>query len=162
MNNRLIYSTGIRWAWIIAIVLTLDYVSKQWVLDQLVPGQTKSLAPWLNLLYARNYGAAFGLLAEQGGWQRWIFTGMGIIIIAVLLIMMYHTSAQKKLNNIAYSFLIGGTLGNLIDRCWQGFVIDFIDFYIKTWHYPTFNVADTFICLGAAMMAIENFLSPSK
>jgi signal peptidase II len=76
--------------------------------------------------------------------------------------MMYRSQAQQKLNNIAYAFIIGGALGNLFDRLWHGFVVDFIDFYVGDWHYPTFNLADSFICVGAAMIVLEGFLSPAN
>jgi len=142
--------------------MMLDFFSKQWVLSHLVLGQPGPLMPWFNLFYARNYGAAFSLLADHGGWQRWFFAGIAIAIVAVLLVMMYRSSAQQKLNNIAYAFIIGGALGNLFYRLWDGFVVDFIDFYIGNWHYPTFNLADSFICVGAAMIVLEGFLSPAN
>ncbi|NIG62812.1 MAG: lipoprotein signal peptidase [Serratia symbiotica] len=160
--SKLICSTGLRWLWVVVVVLVLDFVSKNWVLRYLVLGQSEPLMPWFNLFYARNYGSAFSFLAEHGGWQRWLFAGIAIAIVAVLLVMMYRSRAQQKLNNIAYAFIIGGALGNLFDRLWDGFVVDFIDFYIGYWHYPTFNLADSFICVGAAMIVLEGFLSPAK
>lgn len=158
--SKLIFSTGLRWLWAVVIVLVLDLVSKHWVLSYLVPGQSKPLIPWFNLFYARNHGAAFSFLANQDGWQRWFFAGIAIAIVAILLVMMYRSSAKQKINNIAYAFMIGGALGNLFDRLINGFVIDFIDFYIGNWHYPTFNLADSFICVGAAMIMLEGFLWP--
>lgn len=160
--SKLICSTGLRWLWLVVVVLVLDFVSKQWVLSYLVLGQSEPLMPWFNLFYARNYGAAFSFLSDHGSWQRWFFAGTAIAIVAVLLVMMYRRSAQQKLNNIAYAFIIGGALGNLFDRLWYGFVVDFIDFYISNWHYPTFNLADSFICVGAAMIMLKGFLSPAN
>ncbi|MCP1065522.1 signal peptidase II [Serratia symbiotica] len=160
--SKLICSTGLRWLWVVVVVLVLDFVSKQWVLSYLMLGQSEQLMPWFNLFYARNYGAAFSFLADHGGWQRWFFAGIAIAIVVVLLVMMYRSSAQQKLNNIAYAFIIGGALGNLFDRLWDGFVVDFIDFYIGNWHYPTFNLADSFICVGASMIMLEGFLSPAN
>ncbi|CAI0712724.1 signal peptidase II [Serratia fonticola] len=160
--SRPISSTGLRWLWLVVVVLALDFFSKQWILSNFVLGQTQPLFPSINLYYARNYGAAFSFLADHGGWQRWFFAGIAVAIVVVLLVMMYRTSAQQKLNNIAYAFIIGGALGNLFDRLWHGFVVDFIDFYIGNWHYPTFNLADSFICVGAAMIVLEGFLPAKK
>ncbi|NIZ66807.1 lipoprotein signal peptidase, partial [Escherichia coli] len=111
--------------------------------------------------YARNYGAAFSFLADSGGWQRWFFAGIAIGISVILAVMMYRSKATQKLNNIAYALIIGGALGNLFDRLWHGFVVDMIDFYVGDWHFATFNLADTAICVGAALIVLEGFL-PSK
>lgn len=140
------------------VVLALDVISKQWVLNNFVLGQSLPLFPSFNLYYARNYGAAFSFLADHGGWQRWFFAVIAIVIVAVLVVMMYRSSAEQKLPNIAYAFIIGGALGNLFDRLWHGFVVDMLDFYLGNWHYPTFNLADVFICIGAAMIVLEGFL----
>ncbi len=77
------------------------------------------------------------------------------------MVMMYRSKATQKLNNIAYALIIGGALGNLFDRLWHGFVVDMIDFYVGDWHFATFNLADTAICIGAALIVLEGFL-PSK
>ena len=123
---------------------------------------SKVLLPSLNLHYARNYGAAFSFLADSGGWQRWFFAGIAIGICVVLLVMMYRSSATQKLNNIAYALIIGGALGNLFDRLWHGFVVDMIDFYVGDWHFATFNLADSAICVGAALIVLEGFLPKKK
>ncbi len=162
LMSKPICSTGLRWLWVVVAVLALDFGSKQWILANFTLGQSQPLIPSFNLFYTRNYGAAFSFLADHGGWQRWFFAGIAIAIVAVLLVMMYRSAAQQKLNNIAYAFIIGGALGNLFDRLWHGFVVDFIDFYVGDWHYPTFNLADSFICVGAAMIVLEGFLSPAN
>ncbi len=121
-------------------------------------GDTVGLFPSLNLHYARNYGAAFSFPADSGGWQRWFFAGIAIGICVILLVMMYRSKATQKLNNIAYALIIGGALGNLFDRLWHGFVVDMIDFYVGNWHFATFNLADSAICIGAALIVLEGFL----
>ncbi|WP_457913962.1 signal peptidase II [Candidatus Gillettellia adelgis] len=153
MSQR-INSTGLRWLWLVVVVLILDCSSKQWVISHFVLGQSEPLMPWCSLYYARNDGAAFSLLAGHNGWQRWFFVGVTIVIVLELLMLMYHSSAKKKLINIAHAFMIGGALGNLFDRIWYGFVVDFIDFSIGNWHYPTFNLADSFICIGVSMLLL--------
>ncbi|GAA3587603.1 MAG: signal peptidase II [Gibbsiella quercinecans] len=160
--SKPICSTGLRWLWVVLVVLVLDFASKQWILNHFVLGQSQPLIPYFNLYYARNYGAAFSFLADHGGWQRWFFAGIAVAIIVALLVLLYKNNAQQKLSNIAYAFIIGGALGNLLDRLWHGFVVDFIDFYVGNWHYPTFNLADSFICVGAAMIVLEGFLPSSK
>lgn len=149
--------TGLRWLWLVVAVLVIDLGSKFLILENFTLGQTMPLVPSLNLHYARNYGAAFSFLADKGGWQRWFFALMAVAICVVLLVLMYRSSARQKLNNIAYALIIGGALGNLFDRLWHGFVVDMIDFYVGDWHFATFNLADSAIFLGAALIVLEGF-----
>jgi len=155
-------STGLRWLWLAVAVLAIDLGSKYLVLQHFMLGETLPLFPSLNLHYARNYGAAFSFLADKEGWQRWFFAVIAIGITVALLVMMYREKAGHKLNNIAYALIIGGALGNLFDRLWHGFVVDMIDFYVGDWHFATFNLADTAICIGAALIVLEGFIIPSK
>ena len=146
--SQSICSTGLRWLWLVVVVLIIDLGSKYLILQNFALGDTVPLFPSLNLHYARNYGAAFSFLADSGGWQRWFFAGIAIGISVILMVMMYRSKATQKLNNIAYALIIGGALGNLFDRLWHGFVVDMIDFYVGDWHFATFNLADTAICVG--------------
>ncbi|MGG5414250.1 signal peptidase II [Edwardsiella tarda] len=156
--RRPLLSTGLRWLWVVVAVLIVDLGSKQLILQHFMLGETLPLFPSLNLHYARNYGAAFSFLADSGGWQRWFFAAIAIAICLALLVMMYRNAASDRLNNIAYALIIGGALGNLFDRLWHGFVVDMIDFYVGNWHFATFNLADTAICIGAALVVLEGFL----
>ncbi|MBS9437537.1 lipoprotein signal peptidase [Photorhabdus noenieputensis] len=160
--NKPICSTGLRWLWLVVVVLILDLGSKQLVLQHFHLYESVPLIPYFNLTYAQNFGAAFSFLAEKDGWQRWFFAFIAVAISVVLMVMMYRASAKKKLNNIAYALIIGGALGNLFDRLVHGFVIDFIDFYVGDWHFPTFNIADMAICIGAGLVIIDSFLSPDE
>ncbi|ETS32448.1 signal peptidase II [Photorhabdus temperata] len=160
--NRPICSTGLRWLWLVVVVLILDLGSKQLVLKHFYLYESVPLIPYFNLTYAQNLGAAFSFLADKDGWQRWLFALIAVAISVVLMVMMYRSSAKKKLSNIAYALIIGGALGNLFDRLVHGFVIDFIDFYVGDWHFPTFNIADMAICIGAALVIIDSFLSPDE
>ncbi|WP_199073447.1 MULTISPECIES: signal peptidase II [unclassified Erwinia] len=159
--SKSVFSTGLCWLWLVVIVIAVDFASKQWVINHMMLHETLPLMPFFNLFYAHNYGAAFSFLADKGGWQRWFFAGIAIAIVVSLLVMMYRTAAGKKLNNIAYALIIGGALGNLFDRAYHGFVVDFIDFYVGDWHFATFNIADCAICIGAALIVLEGFISPS-
>ncbi|AYA42324.1 signal peptidase II [Xenorhabdus nematophila] len=158
--NKPICSTGLRWLWLVVVVLILDLGSKYLVLQHFTLYESIPLIPYFNLAYAQNLGAAFSFLADKDGWQRWFFALVAIAIVTVLLVMMYRSSARQKLSNIAYALVIGGALGNLFDRLVHGFVVDFIDFYVGEWHWPTFNIADTAICIGAALIIIESFINP--
>ncbi|CDG22481.1 Lipoprotein signal peptidase [Xenorhabdus poinarii G6] len=157
--NKPICSTGLRWLWLVVIVLLLDLGSKYWVLQRFTLHESMPLIPYFNLTYAQNLGAAFSFLADKGGWQRWFFALVAGAITVVLLVMMSRSSAKQKLSNIAYALVIGGALGNLFDRLIHGFVVDFIDFYIGAWHWPTFNVADSAICIGAVLIIIESMIN---
>lgn len=154
-------ATGLRWLWLVLLVLVVDLGSKQWVMTHFQLGESLPLIPFFNLTYAHNYGAAFSFLADKGGWQRWFFTAIAVAIVVALLVLMYRSRAGQKLNNSAYALIIGGAVGNLSDRLVHGYVVDFIDFFINDWHYPIFNLADSAICVGAALIVLEGFLAGS-
>lgn len=153
-----ICSTGLRWLWLTIVIIVVDLGIKQLVLSDLNLYEPHPITPFFNLMYAQNFGAAFSFLANEGGWQRWFFAGIAIGISLILMVMMYRQSAQKRLTNIAYALIIGGAIGNLCDRLVHGFVVDYLDFYVGNWHYPTFNLADMAICIGAGLVIIEGFL----
>lgn len=159
MQRTLIY-TGLRWFWISLVVLVLDLGSKQWVITHLCMGESVSIMPLLNFFYTLNPGSAFSFLAENSGWQRWVLSLIAILIVTVLIIIMYHSSYYARLINIAYALIIGGALGNLFDRMVHGYVIDFIDVYFTNLHWPTFNIADSSICIGAMLIVLESFFLP--
>lgn len=157
-----ICSTGLRWLWLTVVILIVDLGSKQLILNHFQLYESIPLMPYFNLVYAQNPGAAFSFLADKGGWQRWFFAFVAIVICVVLILMMYRQSVNKKLSNIAYALVIGGALGNLCDRLVHGFVVDFIDFYVGDWHWPTFNIADMAICIGAALIILDSFINTDK
>ncbi|MCK8631798.1 signal peptidase II [Providencia rettgeri] len=154
-------STGLRWLWLTIVIIVADLGIKQLVLSDLNLYEPHPIMPFFNIMYAQNFGAAFSFLADEGGWQRWFFAGIAIGISVILMVMMYRQSVQKRLSNIAYALIIGGAIGNLSDRLVHGFVIDYLDFYVGNWHWPTFNLADMALCIGAALVILEGFL-PDK
>jgi len=156
--KKIFCSTGLRWLWVMAVVIVADLASKYWVMTSMQLHESRALIPFFNLFYAHNYGAAFSFLADKGGWQRWMFAAIAVAIALSLLLMMYRSRAEQKMTNIAYAMIIGGALGNLFDRAWHGFVVDFIDFYVGDWHFATFNIADCGICVGAALIVLEGLL----
>lgn len=157
-----ICSTGLRWLWLTVVILIVDLSSKQLILNHFQLYESIPLMPYFNLAYAQNPGAAFSFLADKGGGQRWFFAFVAIVICVVLIVMMYRQSVNKKLSNIAYALVIGGALGNLCDRLVHGFVVDFIDFYVGDWHWPTFNIADMAICVGAALIILDSCINTDK
>lgn len=152
--SKSICSTGIRWLWLAVVVLVVDLLTKFWVINNFRLGESIDLLPFFNFYYARNYGAAFSSFMGQ----RWALAAVAITISIILMVMMYRTAAKVRWSNIAFALIIGGALGNLFDRLYHGFVVDFFDFFIGDWHYPTFNVADCAICIGAVMVVLEGFI----
>src|SRR5476649_87777 len=157
--SKSICSTGLRWLWLAVLVVILDLGSKFLVMGHFQLGESMPLIPFFDSDRPPQPGPAFSFLADKGGWQRWFFTAIALVIVVVLLVLMYRSSAKQRLNNIAFAMIIGGALGNMFDRMVHGFVIDFIDFYVNDWHYPIFNLADSFICVGAVLVVLEGFLA---
>ncbi len=138
------------------IVLVLDLASKYWVESTLEFGQSIPLTSFFNLVLTYNPGAAFSFLSEESGWQRWFLSGIAGSA-ALLLIYLLNKYKQEQLFCTSLSLILGGALGNLYDRVTLGHVVDFLDFYIGHYHWPAFNIADSAIFIGAALMIYESF-----
>jgi len=151
--------SGLRWYWVVVLVFLADQLSKQWVLANFDLFESVQLLPFFNFTYVRNYGAAFSFLSEAGGWQRWLFTIVAIGFSTLLTVWLRKQSASLWKLNLAYTLVIGGALGNLIDRLMHGFVVDFIDFYWGKSHYPAFNIADSAIFIGAVLIIWDSFFN---
>ncbi|WP_083540983.1 signal peptidase II [Photobacterium sanguinicancri] len=156
--------SGVRWLWLAALVFIVDVGSKLLVMNTMEYGWPNriELLPFFNLLYVHNYGAAFSFLSDAGGWQRWFFTAIALGVCSLLVFWMRRSPAENRLANSAYALIVGGALGNLFDRMYHGFVVDFLDFYVGNSHWPAFNIADSAICIGAAMIIIEGFIADKK
>jgi signal peptidase II len=150
--------SSLQWLWITAIFLIIDQISKQWVAGSMDLYQSINILPFFNITYAQNHGAAFSFLADQGGWQRWFFTSIAAIASIVFLVWLKRTPKEQYILAASLACMLSGALGNLIDRLLFGYVIDFLDFYVKGYHWPTFNVADSIIFVGAALMIIDSFM----
>ncbi|CAH0532697.1 Lipoprotein signal peptidase [Vibrio stylophorae] len=160
-----IRQSGLFWLWLAALVFAIDIGTKLLVMHTMGygPANRIELLPFFNLTYVHNYGAAFSFLSNAGGWQRWFFTGIALVVCTLLGWWMSRSSRQVKLVNIAYALIIGGALGNVFDRMIHGYVIDFLDVYWGSYHWPAFNIADSAICIGAALIVLDSFRSePSK
>jgi len=124
---------------------------------QFVLGDSRPITSFFNLVRAHNPGAAFSFLAQAGGWQRWLFTGIGLAASA-LMIWMLRAHPGQKLFGFAIACILGGAIGNVIDRLVHGYVVDFLDFHWAGWHFPAFNAADSAITLGAACLLLDELL----
>jgi len=143
-----------RWLWISAPVVIIDQVTK-WLALKYLPQHTIELAPFLNLSLAFNTGAAFSFLADASGWQNLFFVGIAIVVSVVILVMVRRLGASEIQVAIGLTLVLGGAIGNVIDRIRFGYVVDFIDVYYRAWHFPTFNVADSAITLGATLLVLD-------
>jgi signal peptidase II len=147
-----------RWFSLAGVVLILDQGSK-WFADELLGARdVVSLLPFLALRKAYNAGAAFSFLSEASGWQRWFFVGLALLVIGVLVAWLRRLPRGQNRLALALALILGGAAGNLIDRVIYGHVIDFLDLYYRDWHWPTFNIADSAITIGAALLLLDAFL----
>jgi signal peptidase II len=155
--------TGLRWLWLAVLAFLLDQASKLAVVKLLPFGYPGvEITPFFNLVHVYNKGAAFSFLADQGGWQRWFFAVLAFAICGLLIHWLRKQSVTQRWSGIAYSLIIGGALGNVFDRLVLGHVVDFLDFYWQRAHWPAFNLADSFIFIGAAMIVLDGFRSEKK
>lgn len=164
MTNSTEQTSGLRWLWLALLVFVLDIGTKLLVMNtmQYGPAYSIELLPFFNLTYVHNYGAAFSFLSDAGGWQRWMFSIIALGVSGMLVYWMRQTPATQRMVNVSYALIIGGALGNLFDRLVHGYVVDFLDFFWGTSHFPAFNLADSAICVGAALMLLDSFRSDSR
>ena len=155
--KNLFTQTGLRWWWLTVIFLVADQVTKQLIVSNMDLYQSIDILPFFNLTYVHNLGAAFSFLADQGGWQRWFFTAIAAIASIVFIVWLAKTPKQQALLSVAFALMLSGAVGNLIDRVLFGYVIDFLDFYGFGYHFPAFNIADSMIFIGAALMIFDSF-----
>ncbi|MDD3609614.1 MAG: signal peptidase II [Halothiobacillaceae bacterium] len=144
--------TPLRWLWLAVFVLILDQISKWAATAWLSYAEPVPVMPLLNMTLLHNTGAAFSFLASAGGWQRWFFTLIALAISIALVIWLWRLPARERLTGAALALVLGGALGNLIDRVLYGYVVDFIDVYYGSWHWPAFNIADSAITVGVALL----------
>ena len=153
-------STGgglFKWLGIALLILVLDQLSKVAILLYYQLGESTYLTEWLNLVRVHNSGAAFSFLAGAGGWQRWFFVGIGAAA-TVFMIHLMRAHAGQKLFCLALACIMGGAVGNVVDRLVHGYVVDMVDFHIGHWHFPAFNLADSAITLGVILLLLDELL----
>ena len=145
-----------RWLMLATFVVLLDQASKAWVLASFRYMESLSVTSFFNLVLVYNSGAAFSFLAGAGGWQKWFFVALALGISAWLLSMLRH-HAQERLLPTSLSLILGGAIGNVIDRLRFDAVVDFLDFHLAGYHWPAFNVADSAITVGVVLMLWHQF-----
>jgi len=148
-----------QWLWISLLVVILDQATKLLAEAYLNYQQPVPVIPLFNLTLVYNQGAAFSFLSDAGGWQRWFFIGLSLTISVVLVIWLSRLKAGQRMETVAIALILGGAVGNLIDRSLYGHVIDFIDVFYKQHHWPAFNIADSAITLGAVLIILHTIRS---
>jgi signal peptidase II len=149
------------WLGLALIILIADQFTKVLILGYYKLGDSTYVAPFFNIVRAHNTGAAFSFLAGAGGWQRWLFTGIAVAATLLILWMLSRHSHQK-LFSFALACVLGGAVGNLIDRLLHGYVVDFLQFHAGGWYFPAFNVADAGITIGAVCLILDELLRVRK
>ena len=152
----------LKWLWLAALAIGFDQASKLAIDKSFQLYESINVMPFFNLTYVHNTGAAFSFLSEAGGWQRWFFAALAIIMSTIMTIWLTRLKENETLLAVALSLILGGAIGNLIDRLFYGYVIDFLDVYYGTYHWPAFNIADSAITIGVALMLVESFKSQEE
>lgn len=145
------------WLGLALLLLLADQFTKVLILGYYRLGDATYVSSFFNVVRVHNSGAAFSFLASASGWQRWFFTAIGLAA-AIFIVWMLRSHAGQKLFSFALSCILGGALGNVIDRSMHGYVVDFLDFHYAAWHFPAFNVADAAITVGAVCLVLDELL----
>ena len=148
---------ALRWLWCSLAVVIVDQSTKLAAVEVLDPASSLELTSTLDFVLAYNTGAAFSILSTAGGWQRWLFIGLALVICAFIIHWLRDLPRNARWTPLALSLVLGGAVGNVIDRVRIGAVVDFIDFHVGDWHWPAFNMADSAICVGAALLVLGMF-----
>ena len=152
----------LKWTWIAVVVIILDQITKIAATANLQMYQPIEVIPFFNLTLAHNTGAAFSFLADAGGWQRWFFAVLATGVSIFLFFWIKKLKPEEKTMAITLSLILGGAIGNLIDRVRFGYVVDFLDVYVGDAHWPAFNIADSAISIGAVLLIIMSFIGEKQ
>lgn len=150
-----------KWLALAVLIIVLDQITKALVVANFQLGEVRTQTTFFDLVFVYNPGAAFSFLADAGGWQRWFFTGLAFVICGWLFFLL-RQHAQEKLMPFAIALVMGGALGNVIDRFAYGAVVDFLSFHVDKYYWPAFNVADSGITLGALLIVWCQFVPHSS
>jgi len=150
--------SGWRWLWLTVLLIVADQVSKGWIETHYLLGEFTPVFFWLDITRLHNPGAAFSMLADAGGWQRWFFTGLAIVVSGLLLLWLRSLHARRDgILAVALALVLSGAIGNVIDRLEHGFVVDFIHVHWQQAYFPAFNIADAAITVGAIFLIYDAF-----
>jgi signal peptidase II len=150
--------SGLRWLWLSLLVVAIDQASKYLLMARLPPFRPVAVLPSLNFLLTYNTGVSFSFLQLSGGWQRWPLALFALVIAGVLVAWLARMPGERRLLGSAVAIILGGAVGNLIDRIVQGQVTDFIQLYWRDWSFAIFNLADAAISVGVALILLDNLL----
>lgn len=147
------------WPWLgwAVLLLVADQVTKTLILGNYRLGDATYITSFFNIVRAHNTGAAFSFLSNAGGWQRWLFTGIGAAA-TIFIVWQLRAHPGQRLFSFAMASILGGAVGNVVDRLLHGYVVDFLDFHLNGWHFPAFNIADTAITVGAVCLILDELL----
>jgi signal peptidase II len=159
MARRSTQNASSMWQWLALalVILMADQFTKVLIVGTYQLGDSTRITEFFNVVRVHNSGAAFSFLAGAGGWQRWFFTVIGVSA-ALLILWLLKSHAGQKLFSFAMACILGGAIGNVIDRLLYGYVVDFLDFHGLGWHFPAFNIADSAITVGAACLILDELL----
>ena len=143
------------WMLITFTIIIIDQLTKYIAVAKLKIYEAVTVMPMFNFTLMHNEGAAFSFLSDAGGWQRWFFTAVSLIVSVLLVVWIKKLKAEEKVQALAFSLILGGAIGNLIDRVRLGYVVDFIDVYYNTAHWPAFNIADSAITIGVIVLIVD-------
>jgi len=153
-SGRLMSEGILPWLGLALILVIADQFTKVLILGQYKLGDSTYVTSFFNVVRAHNTGAAFSFLAAASGWQRWLFTGIAVAAVGFILYLL-RTHAGQRLFCFALACILGGAIGNLVDRLMHGYVVDFLQFHWNGWYFPAFNVADSAITIGAVCLVID-------
>lgn len=149
----------LKWLWLSIVVIIVDQYTKYIATRELVFNVPEEVLPSFNWFLAHNTGAAFSFLSDAGGWQRWFFIGLALVVTIVIIVWLRKLPRDQSWLASALAMILGGAIGNVIDRALNGYVIDFIQVYYQTYYWPAFNIADSAIVVGAAILIIDGLFS---
>lgn len=147
-------ANSLKWLWLSLIVIVLDQLTKYWA-EYVLREKVIVVFSWFDFSLVHNSGAAFGFLAGAGGWQHIFFTVLALVVSGLLVWFIRELKTFELQLAVAYALILGGAIGNVIDRVLYQYVVDFIHWFYKDWHWPHFNLADAAICMGAALLIAE-------
>ncbi len=154
---------ALSWLGLSALLIVADLWSKAWATASLVYREPVPVIDgFWNWTLVHNYGAAFSFLSDAGGWQRWFFSGLAVVISTALAVLLARTPRSDWRTALPFALVIAGALGNLVDRVRYGYVVDFVDWYAGSYHWPAFNVADSAIVVGAVLLVLFSFKAPDR
>ncbi|MFK7831557.1 MAG: signal peptidase II [Congregibacter sp.] len=149
----------IRWYALALVIALADQLTKWLAFAQLEYAQPERVFAWFNFTLHYNQGAAFSFLSDAGGWQRWLFTALALAVSLMLVWWIRELKAGQRMLASALALVLGGAVGNLVDRVRLGYVVDFISVHYQNWYFPTFNLADAAISVGAALIVLDSLRS---